>query len=124
MYFNLENNLSQSSDFEILFPEIKSTHLDNSHYDISLTAGERKTILLIFTFDSATLYSPKVKITANPDSGKLIDFEKQIFARLMETDASTKAIIPFGFYLLNGLYYLIYNQKEQKKWGYFRFNDQ
>jgi len=60
-------------------------------------------------------YSPEVKITANPESGKQIDFEKRILAQLMEIGSNYQAIHPSGFFLLNGLYSLIYRLKEKKK---------
>ena len=60
-------------------------------------------------------YGPEVKIIAIPESGEGIDFEKRILAQLYGNRFKRPGNTPFWFFLLNGLYSLIYRQKEKKK---------
>ena len=114
LQLNVQNHFETNAEFEIEFlPQEPVTLLEN-RYRISLAPQARSSIPLSISLSRGCLWTPMARVTARPESGGEVTFEKRCEAILRTFEARDQKTLEHYHALINGPYALIVQTRGDK----------
>ena len=114
LHLNVQNHFDTAAEFEIeILPQEPVTLVENRHR-ISLAAQARSSVSLSFSLSRGCLWTPLARVTARPETGGEVTFEKRCEAMLMTFEARDQKTLERYHALINGLHVLTVGIREGK----------
>ncbi len=120
LYLNVQNCFSCKCLYRIDFENEEPLQLERKSFEINLKPRERSYIPIKFTTPEACIIYPTLKITALPENGKEVQFNRQIHYQIYTLTSKAQKVLPNQYILLNGRMSVSFDQLGNKNWGMFQ----
>ncbi|WP_052339200.1 GNAT family N-acetyltransferase [Gorillibacterium massiliense] len=116
-YLTFENHYDTAAVFSFSLPEASFIEFQDSDIELRIPAKEKRTVAVSYTLKKFGLYSETVKMTAKPEGGAAICFERKLHAVFKGNAGRFGGDAGDNWLIVNGPYTIGLNKTNNDLWA-------